>query len=409
MDPLTTPALRPLDFQPVTYQNEQMWLLRDPLRLTEFQIIVPAPLAQMLPFIDGTRTPDQICHDFSRYVGTAVDPNIITHTLAKLDEACLLENDRAAAARQQQLAAYRAQPVRPPALADLSYPADPDSLTAQFAAYGRGDDRSAWPAWHGRGIIAPHIDYQRGGPVYAKTWQRAAGALQEADLVLIFGTDHNGGPGSVTLTRLPFATPYGTLPTDTALIDQLAEAIGPDAAFAEELHHRDEHSIELSAVWLHHLTHTAGLPPKPMLPILIGSFMHFVQDGTHPADDARITAVVDTLKQLTAGKNVVAVASVDLAHVGPQFGDSHRMDARRRALLRESDAALMATAVGGDADEWYRQIAAVGDRNRICGFSPVYYLLRFLGPTTGHQIAYAQCPADAEDESLVSICGLLLD
>ena len=107
--------------------------------------------------------------------------------------------------------------------------------------------------------------------------------------------------------------------------------------------------------------------------------------------------------------NVVAVASVDLAHVGPEFGDNHVMDANRRDLLRSSDELLMETAVRGDADGWYRQIAAVGDRNRICGFSPVYYLLRYLGPTTGHQIAYDQCPADAEDHSLVSICGLLLD
>lgn len=407
--PLATPALRPLDFQPVVYQNEQMWLLRDPLRLTDFQIIVPAPLASMLQFIDGTRTPAEICTAFSSYVGTAVDLEIVTHTLHKLDKACLLDNERAGAARAQQLAAFRAQPARPPALADLSYPAEPQALSAQFAAYGRGDDRREWPAWHGRGIIAPHIDYQRGGPVYARVWQRAAAALRDADLVIIFGTDHNGGPGTVTLTHLPFATPYGVLPTDSGLIDQLATAVGPEAAFRDELHHRDEHSIELSAVWLHHITHAAGLAPRPMVPVLIGSFMHFVQNGARPADDARITAVIDTLQRATAGKTVVAVASIDLAHVGPAFGDSYAMNNRRRELLRESDARLMEAAVSGDAEGWYGQIAAVGDHNRICGFSPVYYLLRFLGSTTGHILAYDQCPADAQDRSLVSICGLLLD
>ena len=69
----------------------------------------------------------------------------------------------------------------------------------------------------------------------------------------------------------------------------------------------------------------------------------------------------------------------------------------------------MATAVAGDAGEWYQRIAAVQDRNRICGFAPTYLLLRYLGDNDGRVIAYEQCPADMEDNSLVSICGLLLD
>ena len=107
-------------------------------------------------------------------------------------------------------------------------------------------------------------------------------AVLEADLVIIFGTDHKGGLGTFTLTKLPYATPYGVLPTEPDLIDKLVEGIGEEAAFREELHHRQEHSIELTAVWLHHIYHSAGVEPKPMLPILIGSFHDFVQKGTHP-------------------------------------------------------------------------------------------------------------------------------
>jgi hypothetical protein len=51
----------------------------------------------------------------------------------------------------------------------------------------------------------------------------------------------------------------------------------------------------------------------------------------------------------------------------------------------------------------------VGDRNRICGFAPTYLLLRYLDNVSGQMIAYEQCPADAQDQSIVSICGLLLD
>ncbi len=146
-----------------------------------------------------------------------------------------------------------------------------------------------------------------------------------------------------------------------------------------------------------------------MVPILVGSFHHFVMNGGHPDEDERLTAVIDTLRKETAGRRVLAVASVDLAHVGPNFGDGFKMDRQRRIDLKLQDEALMSTAVAGDAAGWYARIAAVQDRNRICGFAPTYLLLRYLEASSGQVIAYDQCPADPQDDSLVSICGLLLD
>ncbi|MCB9435260.1 MAG: AmmeMemoRadiSam system protein B, partial [Ardenticatenaceae bacterium] len=307
-----------------------------------------------------------------------------------------------------------AQPHRPPALAKLSYPDNPQRLARQLARYGEDDDRNGWQPWRGRAIVSPHIDYQRGGPVYAKVWERAETAVLEADLVLIFGTDHNGGHGTFTLTRLPYATPFGVLPTDTDLIDAVAEAISPAEAYAEELHHRKEHAIELSAVWLHYIYHKHGVAPKPMVPILCGSFHHFVRNGGHPANDELLMTAVETLRRETAGKKVLAVASVDFAHVGPAFSDNYNMDSHRRAALRQTDDHLIEAVLRGDAADFYRQIAAVEDRNKVCGFSSIYLMLHYLeannnGHVSGHKVAYDHCSADAEDHSLVSISGLLID
>jgi MEMO1 family protein len=404
------PRLRPLDFQPVFHLGQQMWYLRDPLELTPYQIIVPQGLAPMLMFCDGQHTPLEIHAAFCQQIGEQLPFELVDSALAELDKACLLENENARLARLARLAEYHAQPHRPPTLADLSYPADAEMLTERFEAYGRGDRLDSWAEWRGRGIISPHIDYQRGGPVYAKVWRRAATAVAEADLVLILGTDHNGSAGTITLTRQAYATPYGVLPAAPDLVQKLAEAIGPEAAFAEELHHRQEHSVELSAVWLHHIYTQLGVAPKPMLPILCGSFHHFVQNGAHPEGDEGITAVIHTLQRETKGLKVLAVASVDFAHVGPNFGDRFVMDERRRADLRSADEQLMEAIVRGDAADFYRQIASVQDRNRICGFSPIYLLLRYLdGVSSGHRVAYDHCPADAENHSLVSIGGLLLE
>ncbi len=391
------------------HQQRPMWLVTDPLRLSDQQLLVPQVLGALLAFCDGTRTVAELQAHFSAHVGEAVDIAIIKDVLAQLDQAYLLDNGRFHQARQALLDEYRAQPHRPPALADLSYPGNPQELTQRLQEYAAGDSLNGWQPWRGRGIISPHIDYFRGGKVYAQVWRRAETAVREADLVLIFGTDHNGGYGAITLTRQPYATPYGVLPTHLPLVEKLAKAVGPEAAFADEIHHKQEHSVELSAVWLHHIYQEAGMQPKPMVPILCGSFHHFVSNGSHPEDDARITAVIQTLQRETAGKKVLAVASVDLAHVGPAFGDTFTMGKARRSDLEQKDQSLISATLQGDHASFYQQIAAVEDRHRICGFSSIYLLLRFLQASSGQQIAYAHCPADQENQSLVSICGLLID
>lgn len=402
------PTLRPLDFQPITYRGQQMWLLRDPLKLSETQLIFPPELAQILLFLDGSRSVAQIHLAFCQQVGEWVDVHLINETLAQLDAACLLDNERSRQAKAQILAAYRNQPYRPPALAGLGYPADPAGLDTAFHTYAENDLLNDWQPWHGQAIISPHIDYQRGGPVYAKVWRRAAATVAEADLVLIFGTDHNGGSSSLTLTRQPYATPYGLLPTDLNLVDGLAETIGPENSYALELNHREEHSIELSAVWLHHTLRQVGRAACPMVPILCGSFHHFVSNGHHPAGDPTLNAFIEKLRQLCSGRRVLAVASVDLAHVGPNFGDPFRMDKNRRDSLTLSDKSLIEAINRGDHLRFYQEIAAGQDSNRICGFSSIYLMLRYLGQVSGLEVAYAHCPADTANHSLVSICGLLL-
>ncbi len=386
-----------------------MWYLRDPLALSSDQLIMPPGLAQLLLFCDGSRTPAQIHADFCDYINQPLDFAITEQALAQLDAACLFDNQRARQALEQQRIDFRSQPHRPPALANLSYPGNPRQLTRLLDDYGQEDNLNGWQPWRGRAIISPHIDYQRGGKVYAKVWQRAKTAVLEADLVIILGTDHNGGLGTFTLTRQPYATPYGVLPTDTGLVDALASAIGEEAAFAEELHHRKEHSIELSAVWLHYIYQQAGIDPKPMVPILCGSFHHFVMNGAHPAQDDLLGTAVSTLQAATADKKVLIVASVDFAHVGPAFGDDYIMDDTRRAALRQTDHNLVQAIIRGDDASFYDQIAAVEDRNKVCGFSSIYLMLRYLQATEGIQVAYDHCPADDENHSLVSIAGILLE
>jgi AmmeMemoRadiSam system protein B len=252
-------------------------------------------------------------------------------------------------------------------------------------------------------VVSPHIDYARGGPVYKSVWGAAETAVRNADLAIIFGTDHSGGLGKITLTRQNYATPYGVLSTSTDIVDRLAAAIGEDAAFAEELHHRNEHSIELASVWLHH---ARGGRAIEVAPILCGSFAHFVAGQADPATDATFEKVISVLRAAMRGRKAIVVAAADLAHVGPAF-NGPPVNLAGQKKLRQADDAILSEMAAGSAAGFFAQLKDVEDSNNVCGLPPIYLSLRLLGETKGEMVAYDQCPADEDDTSWVSVAGML--
>jgi AmmeMemoRadiSam system protein B len=325
----------------------------------------------------------------------------ITQLLQALDESYLLENETYFQACARVLDDYQSAAYRPPASAGLSYPDDPDELRQLLDGYLA--ELPAAPPPHNDvcGLISPHIDYARGGPTYARVWERAQGAAKNAELVLILGTDHSGKAGSLTLTRQHYATPYGVLPTAVDVIDDLAKALGEQAAFAEELHHRAEHSIELAAVWLHHIR---GGEPCQVVPILCGSFDHYVR-GKEVAQAAHLNQALHVLRDAVQTHRTLVVAAADLAHVGPAFGGLP-LDAAGRAELQAADEALIAQISAGSATGFIDEVRRAQDRYNVCGIPPIYLMLRLLEPARGELLSYGLCPADERGTSQVSICGV---
>jgi AmmeMemoRadiSam system protein B len=193
------------------------------------------------------------------------------------------------------------------------------------------------------------------------------------------------------------------LPTAQEVVDTLAQAMGQDEAFAGELLHRSEHSIELAAVWLHHIRQGQ---PCELVPILCGSFSHFVRGEAAPEHDPTINGLVNTLRQTLDRRQVIVVASADLSHVGPAFGGK-ALDIMGRARLQAADDELIEQVCAGDAEEFFAVIKREGDRRNVCGLPPIYLTLRMLSPVQGERVAYARCPADQNDTSLVSVCGIV--
>ena len=252
--------------------------------------------------------------------------------------------------------------------------------------------------------MSPHIDYERGGPVYAQTWQHAQQAVREADVVVIFGTDHAGSPGTLTPTRQDYATPWGTLPTDQGAVDRLEAAWGDESLYDEELHHRREHSIELAAVWLHYIRQG---DPVALVPILCGSFLPFTAGDAHPRDRPQPSESIAALGDGLGGKRVLVVAAADLAHMGPAFGDPQPLDRQEKEVLKGFDRKMLDAMCHGDAESFLGLLRQSKDKQKVCGLPPIYAALQLLGPTTGRVLDYAQCPADGMAGSVVSVAGLV--
>ncbi|NIS81270.1 MAG: AmmeMemoRadiSam system protein B [Anaerolineales bacterium] len=323
--------------------------------------------------------------------------------LSALDDAFLLENEKASQAKADALASFHEDTFRPALLAGNSYPASGDELRDLFNGYTK--DVGTIPSPHDeiRGIVSPHIDFVRGWRVYGSIWNIAKEQLRSAELVIILGTDHYGPDRVVTLTHQNYATPFGVLPTNREVVDQIADAVGRKHAFHGELHHRGEHSIELAAAWLHYIRDGE---PCDLLPILCGSFAQFVKSEDSLEDDELIANAVEALRTITSKRRTLIVAAADIAHVGPAFGGLP-LDLRDHAALHAEDRKLMRYICDGDPLGFVNAIRDVQDQFNVCGTAPIYLAMQALAPVSGECIAYEHCPADESDTSAVSICGIV--
>ena len=405
MSPLAQPKVRPLISEWVQANGDLRLALRDPDELIEGTVFVTPALAPVLELCDGTHSLADMQAALTVRYGLSLPTATLESLIQKLDDALFLESERAEAARHDARESYRSAPCRPPALAGASYPADPDELRGMLAGFVSAVEPPSCSNQSAvRGIVSPHIDYDRGGPVYARTWQHAQAAVREAEVVVILGTDHAGSPGLLTPTRQDYATPWGTLPTDQDALDHFEDGWGDDSLYDEELHHRREHSIELTAVWLHYMREGE---PVALVPILCGSFLPFTAGDGSPRDDTQFAASIAALRNALAGRRVLVVAAADLAHMGPAFGDPQPLDRENRAELEQFDRGLLAEVCQGDAEDFLRLLQRSRDKQKVCGLPPIYAALQVLGPVSGHVLDYAQCPADGMGGSVVSVAGVV--
>jgi hypothetical protein len=415
------PQLRPVEVSRITHEGSDFFLLKDPLGLNDQSLLVPAELASYLQNIDGTNTNQEIIQTALGTGAAPVSTDILDNLLTRLDEMFLLENGAYSTEMARRLEEYRSAPARKPALADRAYPGSAEDLRGYldgfaFPYMNPTDDLVAGSQGLLRAVISPHIDFERGGDSYGMIWELVRNQLQDVELFVVFGTDHNGDGPRLTLTNQSYESPIGRIETDTDLVDDIARVLSLDETvddhpYGDEFNHVNEHSIELASVWLHRALATENRAKARMLPVLCGSFGRLLADGAPGIEDhPQISRVIELLKEVANQRRTVFIAAADLAHVGPAFGDEEAMpvNSDHRKRVENDDSKLLESIVKGDRHRFFELVNNDADQNKICGLAPIYMTLWASGAAIGIWNGYQQCQADEADTSFVSIAGAAL-
>ena len=392
--------LRPVEATPAEHQGQRVLRLTDPLRLSEAVLFAPVALVPVLSLLDGRHTFEDIRQQCKSRHGMDVSEEIYLDMVSSLDEAHFLEGEGFVSWSASLRDAYLSAPVRPGFLAGKSYDADPVLLRSHIDGFFTGADGPGMPAKNSRdpakplrGLVAPHIDFHRGGATFAWAYKSVA-EQADADLFVVLGTVHAPTKYIYNLTAKSFETPFGVLETDAGFVEELSEKLTVNS-FQDEFAHRGEHSIEFQTVFLQYLF--ADARPVRFVPVLVGSFHRFVAEGRSPQGDAQVEAFVAALRETIAahrqnGGKVCLIASVDFAHVGPQFGDESPVDETRFEELARADGKSLEAVCGGDAEAFYWSVAEDGDARNVCGLAPIYTMLRVLDDCEGEVLRYSQWP-----------------
>ncbi len=406
---MALPALRNLDATPVKHEGETAIVLRDPEGFIEEQIALSGVAFFVASLLDGTNDVTDIQYLFCRNSGGRILPEEeIGKIVEYLDEHGFLLTERFAEIHAGVVRDFAARPTREAALMGGAYPDTPDEAHAFLdKLFLHEEGPGAYPAdtpgedTLARCVIAPHIDFERGGPTYAHSYLRLSQG-QRPDTVLLFGVAHASPPVPFTLTKKHFETPFGLVETDRELLARLDTAL-PYNPYEHEIVHRTEHSLEFQAVMLGYLFGSA----VKIVPVLCGAF---TEDAEASAPSPEVETFLEACRTAVADsdKTVGVIAGADLAHVGIRFGDSFEIDEPIIEQVHERDTEDLAHVTSLDAEAWYRSVMKDQNARRVCGLNCIYAALKSVDGTATKgeclHYGYAHDPAGG----IVSFSSIVL-
>jgi AmmeMemoRadiSam system protein B len=413
------PPLRArLEAVPAVEDGQPVFVLRDLEELTDKPLALSGGGMMLISLLDGRRTAAQVRDLFLKNTGHALELPVILDLVGALEKEGYLETPAVAAKRKKSLEDFRASGRRPAVFAGPSYPAEPLALAGALGKFfkaenGPGKEKAADALGPPPvGLVAPHIDFGRGGPAYAWAYQ-ALSERRPPDVIVALGVAHVSPDSPWTFTPKKYETPFGAMELDDALYNDLAGKVWYEPR-ADEWVHKNEHSLEFQAVWLRYLWREKT---PPWVPILVSSFERFSPTEA----PSKIPTIEKALKDFGAvvrahqakGRRVMVLCGIDLAHVGMRFGDELEITPELEKKIEGEDRKSLVDALALDADGFYKSVVADEHWRKVCGLSALYTGLRLIkeleggGARPGRLLTYGQAPDPAG--GVVSFASALFD
>ena len=402
------PKLRLLEFVPIEEDGAEYYFVRDPQGLSP-EVRLPREWGALLSRLDGTHDIEDLLAEMGA-AGDKKNRAMLEKMIAELDECGLLDSPRFRREQGRIVEDFKAAPLRAAELAGGAYPADPLELRALLRglavkAATLGAPLPSYAPEQLRGVIVPHIDFGRGGSVEALAYER----LRQAnfDLLICFGIAHQGVQYPFCAAPKDFETPLGIQQSDREFIQDLQARVG-DRLIEEQWAHKNEHSIEFVAVFLQGCEE---LKNTRFVPIICGGFFKELRDGTSPGKNADVAQFCVALRELVEerrarGERVGFIASVDLAHVGPNFDHPYPVTPPRQMAIENADRAALQFIESGDAEGFHDALATDANARNVDAHPAVYTILHAFPELRAQLLHYAQAPAP--EQSIVSFASLAL-
>ncbi len=416
------PCLRDeIDAVPSGQQSDTVFILYDRSGLSPAQLGVSPVVMFIASQLNGKQSLLDIADEYARKTETEpLAPEDIQNVIQQFEEALFLKGDRFDSFFQQQSEDFTKAPIREATSAGSAYSEDMVQLSHEL------DDmlQAAPPPEEGdrlseetgsrpcpAGLIAPHIDFARGSMAYAQAYSELS-KRTKPKTVIIFGTAHQQMNRCFSICSKDFQTPAGLLHHDAALCKCLTETIAEFGDPAEDLFlHRNEHSIELQVLWLQHIF---GNDLK-IVPILCNTAHD--ADGNIPDADQIISnpefnSFCSLVRKFLRDRNdLLLIASADLAHVGPRFGDNREIDTALLEETEQADRDYLASVCKISKDAGLNKLKAHNDAYHICGTGAITTLCSCLSETSalsGRLLGYHQA-ATPEMQQAVSFASIIYD
>lgn len=436
------PRLRPIRGFPVQVKDrDQPMLGLADARQISSKIVVTTPAAQaILPHMTGEHDIESIVSRVNESVqgqsNTRLERKTLEQFVAQLDDAALLEGPTFERLYEELKSDFDSKEILPPSttaqIADALVQQEHGEGTTDEQKKAEGPEKLAktmdeWidkslekaqdPSFDRlpRAIIAPSIEFSRGWVNYATVYGRMR-VVDKPDRVIVLGTNHFGSSSGVCGCDKGYETPLGVSSLDEGFRATLNDKLGAENAeklYASRYDHEREHSIEHQIVWVQHVFGAGADGPK-----VWGALIHDPTRNAGESYDGKglgMDPFVEALRQAiesSDGKTLV-IASVDLSHIGPMFGDrqsvagdeqTNEAGVRMRNRAVEHDRAMLQMLSEGKVDEMVASLAWQKNPTRWRGVGPLTAAARATLPGEVRMLNY-MAAIDQQGMAMISSCS----